>query len=240
MTIAEKIKAIREIRKIKQSDIARAIGIEPTNYPRIEKKGDNISYELLIKIAGALGISLLELITWGDEDQAGSNNSLISQLKARVNELEDRVKDKDKIIHSLETEASYMSHIADIYIWDRIYDIAMNRDIGEVILEYKTRSSLRIPMAVYTGRDKSMTFSEKSYAYDIILTDEQTEQIFTELLDDNTFLKWTEYFYLSDVLKSELLIKILENYSNSIRMQLHKESRERRRKWAEEGFEPPE
>ncbi|MFD1142166.1 helix-turn-helix domain-containing protein [Larkinella insperata] len=80
MNIAENIKAIRESKGIKQSELARALGVEPTNYPRIEKRDKRLTIEMLEKIAKALGVSVYELL---------DNNS--NQDIVRLQELENKV-----------------------------------------------------------------------------------------------------------------------------------------------------
>ena len=67
--LSENIKAIRERKGIKQSEMARALGIEPTNYPRIEKRDKRLTVDMLERIAAALGVSMVELLGYTTEQQ---------------------------------------------------------------------------------------------------------------------------------------------------------------------------
>lgn len=86
MDISKNIKAIRELSKISQSEIARRLGVEPTNYPRMEKRGNKLTVEQLEKIAGALGVSVIELMT--GEPQKVEDTDKVKELEKQVRELE--------------------------------------------------------------------------------------------------------------------------------------------------------
>lgn len=101
MDISKNIKAIREERKISQSEIARSLGVEPTNYPRMEKRGNKLTVEQLEKIAGALGVSVVELIT-GQAEKVQDNG--------QAKEAEKRVEELEEIINLLRQEKNRLSH----------------------------------------------------------------------------------------------------------------------------------
>lgn len=98
MDISKNIKAVREERKISQSEIARRLGVEPTNYPRMEKRGNKLTIEQLEKIAKALGVTAIELMT--GEAQKEKDDERIIELERRIKELEDRIKDKESLLFS--------------------------------------------------------------------------------------------------------------------------------------------
>lgn len=124
MDISKKIKAIREERKISQSEIARRLGVEPTNYPRMEKRGDKLTVEQLGKIAGALGVTVGELLT--DEPQTVQDNERVKELEKRVSELEDRVKDKEQIIRGMKNDISE-------WFFDFVIEVAEKYGIGKIV-----------------------------------------------------------------------------------------------------------
>jgi transcriptional regulator with XRE-family HTH domain len=66
MDISENIKAIRESKKIKQLEVAASLNIDPSNYAKLEKKGQKLTFEKLKDIANALGVSVLEIVNYGN------------------------------------------------------------------------------------------------------------------------------------------------------------------------------
>lgn len=57
------IKAVREAKKIKQSEVANVLGLDPSNYAKLENRGKKLTIEQLEAIGGALGVSVAELLT---------------------------------------------------------------------------------------------------------------------------------------------------------------------------------
>jgi transcriptional regulator with XRE-family HTH domain len=82
MDIGQEIRKKREERKLTQTEIAEKIGIDTSSFARIEKKGNKLSVEQLEKIAGALGVSILELIT--GEPQKVQNDERVKELELRA------------------------------------------------------------------------------------------------------------------------------------------------------------
>lgn len=66
MNVTDNIKAIREAKKISQAYVASALNMERANYYRLEHRGNKLTIEQLSAIAGALGVSVVELFT-GEE-----------------------------------------------------------------------------------------------------------------------------------------------------------------------------
>lgn len=86
MGISENIKRLREEKGISQSKFAELIGMERTNYFRLEKRGNKLTIEQLEKIAGALGVSVIELLT--GEEQKVQDSEEVERLKEKIKELE--------------------------------------------------------------------------------------------------------------------------------------------------------
>lgn len=83
MDLSANIKAIREAKRVKQLEIATALDIDPSNYAKLEKRGNKLTLEQLEKIAGALGVSVMELIT--GEAQTVQNDERVKELELLVN-----------------------------------------------------------------------------------------------------------------------------------------------------------
>lgn len=60
--IGEKIKVLREKRKMEQQDLAAACNFEKSNMSRIEAGGSNMTFRTLLKISKALNIKVKDLV----------------------------------------------------------------------------------------------------------------------------------------------------------------------------------
>ena len=94
MNIEIKIKEIRESKRIRQVEVADALNMDNSQYAKIEKRGKKLSIEQIEKIAGALEVSVAELL--GFEITLNNTNEVketekdkeIAELKKRISELE--------------------------------------------------------------------------------------------------------------------------------------------------------
>lgn len=60
--VAKRIKAIRENKGLKQSDVAEKLEMERSNYSRLEKRGNDLSVNQITSIADALGVRLIDIL----------------------------------------------------------------------------------------------------------------------------------------------------------------------------------
>lgn len=86
MSISKRISDLRLRQGLKQSDIAAALGWSQSSYSRIETKPQNMTIEELEKIAGVLGVSVVELLT-GDAIKPSESEEL-ERLRKKIEELE--------------------------------------------------------------------------------------------------------------------------------------------------------
>lgn len=89
MSLSERIKAIRIAKKISQTEIANALNTEKSNYHRLENRGEKLTVEQVEAIAGALGVSVVELLT--DEPQTVQDDVRVKELEKRANQLEETI-----------------------------------------------------------------------------------------------------------------------------------------------------
>ncbi len=99
MELSKNISNTRVSKGLTQLEVAVKLGIEQSNYSRLEARGEKLTIEQLQKIAKTLGVGVSELL--GIEVGAVKNSTREADLEKRVAELEDRVKDKDLIISNL-------------------------------------------------------------------------------------------------------------------------------------------
>lgn len=64
MSISKRIAKIRSEKQLSQADVARLLGMEQSNYSRMENRGSKMTLEQLENIAVALRVNLLELIRY--------------------------------------------------------------------------------------------------------------------------------------------------------------------------------
>lgn len=108
MGISERIKSIRENKRIKQVELANSLNLAPSYYSRLEKRGEKMTIEQIQSIADALDVSLGEIL--GFENKPISiDTEQIKQLQKRVGELEELSglfrKQNEKLMNSIEIAA---------------------------------------------------------------------------------------------------------------------------------------
>ena len=115
--IVEKIKRIRKSKGISQTAVAESCGIKQSSYANIENgKTQNITIEIGKGIARALGVSFIELFdiavldTYFDGYKADleSITKAYEDLKETLEELLERIKEKDLLIETLKNEKSHV------------------------------------------------------------------------------------------------------------------------------------
>ncbi|PWK28958.1 helix-turn-helix protein [Arcicella aurantiaca] len=95
MNIENRIKQIRESKRIKQIEIADALNMDNSQYAKLEKRGKKLSLEQIELIANALGVSVTELIgvdisnTNINSDEMKRLLKENEELKLRITDLED-------------------------------------------------------------------------------------------------------------------------------------------------------
>jgi transcriptional regulator with XRE-family HTH domain len=67
MKIGEKIRTLRELKNLKQENMATAMGISPTAYGNLERGETPITYDKLEQIANILEITVQDIVAMPDE-----------------------------------------------------------------------------------------------------------------------------------------------------------------------------
>jgi transcriptional regulator with XRE-family HTH domain len=218
MDLAERIKAIRKAKGIPPSVIAKELGIEPTNYPRLENRGNKLTYEYIEKIAAALGITVVELLTWKENNVATTAESDdVGQLKKQIEELRDRMNDKQKIAELYENELLKVDLVFADYLWDLINDNAIFSQVGNVELTYSNPERVvKIPMTTYVESLKGESDFDDSYdMYGIELTDSQVRSIFYKLLKSKPFKDLIASLHRNNMIQDKTLHNLFTDYQNS-------------------------
>lgn len=80
-TFGARLKAVREVARVSQGQLARASGVDQSTIARLESgERENPNLETVEKLAGALGISLAELLGL----QVGGMDAEVSKIWARM------------------------------------------------------------------------------------------------------------------------------------------------------------
>ena len=111
MKIQEKIRFLRESKDLSQDDVAEKIGLTRNGYAKIERGETKATYPRLEKIAKALNVDLMELLTLGEKNVAclisdnnnGTNNisqneNVNIELAFEIQKLQLTVQHKDELL----------------------------------------------------------------------------------------------------------------------------------------------
>jgi transcriptional regulator with XRE-family HTH domain len=81
MKIGDKIRKVRELKGLKQENIATALGMSVTAYGNIERNESSVSYEKLEEIAAALEVAVQDIINIPEQFNIQNiTNSHVDQL----------------------------------------------------------------------------------------------------------------------------------------------------------------
>lgn len=103
MDLINKIRTLRESKGLTQEDLADKFGVTRSNYAYLEGRGSKLTIEQLEKIAVALGVSVIELLT--GEGQKEEESEREKKLEQRVKELEERIKEQSERLYSMKQTA---------------------------------------------------------------------------------------------------------------------------------------
>ena len=135
MDISKSIREVREEKRLTQLEVADKLQMERSNYARLEARGNKLTIEQLEKIAGALGVSVMELLT--GEGQKVQDSEEVERLRKRVEELEDRIKDKEESNRRIKKDLSEAFNLEFIYTAIRL---GLTNENGEIIEKEKVEA----------------------------------------------------------------------------------------------------
>lgn len=147
MDLTNTIRKLRESKGLTQEDLADRFGVTRSNYAYLEGRGNKLTVEQLEKIAVALGISVVELLT--GEPQPIQNDERANGLVKRLGELEELsglLREKFEKLNDYFSNLIYNDVAQDTfgkgYSKIRFYDVATGKKIAsgskkEIIELYK-------------------------------------------------------------------------------------------------------
>jgi transcriptional regulator with XRE-family HTH domain len=110
MQIGEKIRKIRELKGLKQENIATALGMSVTAYGNLERGDTHLTYEKLEQIAGVLEVPVQDIVTMPDElsmNNFGTNSGV--QFSANIaNVTSPEIEGYKLAIEKLDAQVEYL------------------------------------------------------------------------------------------------------------------------------------
>ena len=88
--VSKRIKTIRERNGLTQTDVADKLGMERSNYSRLEKRGNDLSINQLLQIANALDVRLIDILFPLEIDAIRKGGMNTIKLQGVVQELQKR------------------------------------------------------------------------------------------------------------------------------------------------------
>lgn len=164
MKVSDNIKSIRKSKGITQIDMADKLGIGQSNYTYLENRGEKLTIEQLGAIAGALGVSVVELIT--GEPQKERDNERVKELEKDVNDLKRGIEDfsvhTQIYLDSLLTSCAIENRVGKLYLYtdggNKVELIELNQIPKELDLNNWLENNY--PNS-YHVEDISMTYEEE-------------------------------------------------------------------------------
>jgi transcriptional regulator with XRE-family HTH domain len=171
MNAIENIQRVRSEKRISQAEMAEKLGIAQNNYGKIERGITELTIERLYKIAEVLGTPPVELLGFEipkleEKNESGeSDNKKIENLEKRILELEDRLKDKERIITFNEDKLEKYTFYLEDFI--RRYTHEKAKEYGLMTYAEKVYDSKRLPLKLKGKWEYvSPMFKDKVYEYE--------------------------------------------------------------------------
>ena len=201
MTITEKIIALRTEKRIKSSEIANALDLHHSNYLRIEKRDKELSINQLESIAKVLGVSLMELLNYGEGvESVKVDSEKVKELENKVLLFEKDLEIRDLKLATIEKtkndllydiSISYIEYMQLIYFID-IFSIGEKEKIEKELNIQFTKSFFTNNMINIDSCQVISYFGDTNY--DDIMIETRIED-FDVFFSKKEVKKYCSFFY---------------------------------------------
>jgi transcriptional regulator with XRE-family HTH domain len=100
--VGQKLRMIRGLYRLSQESLSRDLKMSQPGYAKLERGETDIPFSRLKQIAEYYKLSVVDLLTFGEDRQAAYGNRLELELyRKEVEYLKQRLDDKDEIINLL-------------------------------------------------------------------------------------------------------------------------------------------
>ncbi len=156
----DKIKQIRVIKGLKQADMAEKIGIAPVNYNRLENGLTDISMSRLNQLAEIFGMTVIEIMQYGDE-KIESKETILTHILGF--NLEFLIRDVRAAKSQIELLSRWISNDRGVY--DKLNEkyLAYQQIMYEKDLEMYSRNMCEEDFEKLDIRDKKSSMYKGNY-----------------------------------------------------------------------------
>lgn len=175
MKVTDNIKAIRKSKGITQIEIAEKLGIGQSNYTYLENRGEKLTIEQIEAIAGALGVSVMELLT--GEPQTGQDSERVKELEKDINDLERGIED-----FSIHTQIYLDSLLISCAIENRVGKLNLYTDGGNKVELIELQ---QIPKELDLNNWLETNYPNSYHAEDINMTYEEEKELVRKIIAKN-------------------------------------------------------
>lgn len=144
MDLSKNIRELRESLKIKQIEIADMLGMERSNYARLEMRGEKMSVEQLTSIAKAMGVSIIDIINYPNEVILEDKKTLIKRKLTLdyVRRMCNSGAELLNIIQKLMQDESVQVYKKINTKYQQVLQERFDRDLQKIHVDEQTRQSL--------------------------------------------------------------------------------------------------
>lgn len=211
MDISKNIYNARMSSGLTQLQVAIKLGLEQSNYSRLESRGNKITIEQLQRIAEAIGVDISTLLGVGTGVARVSPRE--DGLIQRVAELEDRIKDKDALKEKTFAVLQEFVSCVTAFLNNLTDDYAINRRIGIIeiyVINGDETIEKAIPLsqipkeighdfeAFFRSKYSSQTIIEKG----LVLSKDEKRNILQKIINGQSD---NNKYFIFDLYQSQLL-----------------------------------
>lgn len=122
MHIGEKIKTVREIKKLSQEDMAHKLGLSVSGYARLERGDGRLYMQVLEEIAEVLDMDVMDLLSVGTKNfvciigENGTTTESFYNINCDKDEknIQDLLAAKDEIINQQQQQINVLKEMIEI------------------------------------------------------------------------------------------------------------------------------
>ena len=110
--VGQKLRMIRGLYRLSQESISKDLKMSQPGYAKLERNETDIPFSRLSQIADYYKISIIDLLTFGEDRQTTFGNRLELELfKKEVDHMKQRLSDKEEIVQLLKRKVEELEKL---------------------------------------------------------------------------------------------------------------------------------